>query len=78
MGHQVCTVPESVQLVFQDGGKTPRGFVVDLFREVFGRHQRDAYGLSMLIERQDKAHVRSLPTVSCKGALRCGAGTNPS
>ncbi|SDJ68571.1 ATP-dependent Clp protease adaptor protein ClpS [Bradyrhizobium sp. Rc2d] len=61
MDHQVYTVPESVQLVFQDGGKTPRGFVVDLFREVFGRHQRDAYALSMLIERQDKAACGPFP-----------------
>ncbi|MBB4373498.1 ATP-dependent Clp protease adapter protein ClpS [Bradyrhizobium sp. cir1] len=61
MGHQVCTVPESVQLVFQDAGETPRGFVVDLFREVFGRHQRDAYALSMLIERQDKAACGPFP-----------------
>ncbi|WP_157644318.1 ATP-dependent Clp protease adaptor ClpS [Bradyrhizobium sp. WSM2793] len=61
MSHQVCTVPESVQLVFQDGGKTPRGFVVDLFRKVFGRHQRDAYALSMLIERQDKAACGPFP-----------------
>ncbi|UQR61703.1 ATP-dependent Clp protease adaptor ClpS [Bradyrhizobium sp. C-145] len=61
MSHQVCTVPESVQLVFQDGGKTPRGFVVNLFRKVFGRHQRDAYALSMLIERQDKAACGPFP-----------------
>ncbi|MBB4363065.1 ATP-dependent Clp protease adapter protein ClpS [Bradyrhizobium sp. CIR18] len=50
-----------VQLVFQDGGKTPRGFVVDLFRKIFGRHQRDAYALSMLIERQDKAACGPFP-----------------
>ncbi|WP_407114730.1 AAA family ATPase [Bradyrhizobium sp. LMG 9283] len=66
MDHQVYTVPESVQLVFQDAGETPRRFVVDLFRKVFGRNERDACVLSELIKRQNKVECGPFPASVAK------------
>nr|WP_244547157.1 ATP-dependent Clp protease adaptor ClpS [Bradyrhizobium sp. Gha] len=34
---------------------------MDLLRQVFGKHERDAYALSMLIERRDKAECGPFP-----------------
>ncbi len=66
---QVCADAEPVLLVIHNDDKTPFNFVVELFREVFGRHERDAYALTTLINRQGKVACGPFPPSVAKALL---------
>jgi ATP-dependent Clp protease adapter protein ClpS len=66
---QVCADAEPVLLVFHNDDKTPFDFVVELFCEVFGRHERDAYAFATLINRQGKVACGPYPPSVAKALL---------
>ena len=58
---QLSSVATPVQLVIHNDETTPMEFVMQLFREVFGKRQQEAFALTLLIDQQDKAACGPYP-----------------
>jgi ATP-dependent Clp protease adapter protein ClpS len=58
---QSSVVETPVQLVLHNDETTPMEFVMQLLREVFGKHAQDAFALTLLIHQQDKAACGPYP-----------------
>jgi ATP-dependent Clp protease adapter protein ClpS len=58
---QPSAVNASVQLFFHNDEHTPLEFVIQLFRDVFGKHAQDAFALALLIDQQDKVACGPYP-----------------
>jgi ATP-dependent Clp protease adapter protein ClpS len=54
-------VVDPVQLFVHNDEDTPLDFVVELLREVFGKHEQDAVALTMLVDQEDKAACGPYP-----------------
>ncbi len=52
--HDVCPDAEPTQFVFHNDDDTPRQFVTELMRTVFGQPEKDALAFTSLIEEQGK------------------------
>jgi AAA+ superfamily predicted ATPase/ATP-dependent Clp protease adapter protein ClpS len=58
---QLSAIDAPVQLVFHNDETTPMDFVMQLLREVFGKHAQDAFALTLLIDQDDKAACGPYP-----------------
>jgi len=66
---QLSAVDAPVQLVLHNDDTTPMEFVMQLLRDVFGKHAQDAFALMLLIDQQDKAVCGPYPAPVAQALL---------
>ena len=67
---QLSAVAAPVQLVLHDDEATPIEFVMQLLRDVFGKHAQDAFALTGLMEQQDKVACGPYPASVAQALLK--------
>jgi ATP-dependent Clp protease adapter protein ClpS len=66
---QLSAVDTPIQLVFHNDDDTPIEFVMQLLRDVFGKHAQDVLALTMLIHKHDKAVCGPFPPAVAQALL---------